>query len=193
MKCWSAKNTIDPRHTFKGSEKRGIFDCDVCHSEFEAKLYNVLAGYWCPYCKNKTEAKMLKFLKSVYPTCKKQVRFDWCRFSETGNIMPFDFGIDKVLIEVDGAQHFQQVSNWNSPESVQVKDVQKIKKCIDEGYSIIHIYQVDVWEDAYDWKAAIEREIAAITEPCCIFMASKEVYSMHVSGLDGVAYKIVRV
>ena len=61
--CWSIKNTTSPRKLFKGSETTCIFDCDICHSEFKSKLYNVLTGYWCPYCKKKTEAKVYTFLK----------------------------------------------------------------------------------------------------------------------------------
>jgi len=115
--CWSPKNTLNPRLTFKGSEKRAIFDCNVCHSEFDTKLYNVLTGYWCPFCKNKSEAKVLQFLREEYPTCKTQIRHSWCKFSKTNNIMPFDFGIEthRILIELDGIQHFEQVSNWNNP------------------------------------------------------------------------------
>lgn len=189
--CWSSKNTMNPRQTFKGSEKRGIFDCDICHSEFNSMLYNVLSGYWCPYCKNKTEAKMLEFLKS-YPECKTQIRFDWCRFSQTNNIMPFDFGVDKILIEVDGEQHFQQISNWNSPESVQAKDVEKIQKCIKEGYSIIHINQVDVWNDVYDWRSVIQKEIELLKneEASCVFISSTAIYQSHIMSLTSdIKYK----
>ena len=187
--CWSSKNTIDPRQIFKGSEKRATFDCDICHSEFDSMLYNVLAGYWCPYCKNKTEAKMLEFLKDY--GCKKQVRFDWCRFSQTNNIMPFDFGVGKILIELDGEQHFQQVSNWNSPESVQVKDVEKIQKCVKEGYSIIHINQLDVWNDTYDWRGVIQKEMEELkNETSCVFISCEDVYQSHIVALTGdIKYK----
>jgi len=60
--------------------------------------------------------------------------------------MLFDFVFDKMLVEVDGNQLFQHVSNWNSLERVQVNDIQKIKMCIEEGNSIIHIYQLDVFD-----------------------------------------------
>jgi len=170
--CWSAKNTVNPRSVFKGSEKRGTFDCDVCHSEFEAKLYNVLTGYWCPFCKNKTEAKMARFLQKMYPECKTQERFDWCRFSKTNNIMPFDFMVGDVLIELDGEQHFTQISNWDTPESVQAKDVEKIQKAVKEGYSVIHLLQRDVWNDTYDWKKVLQATMEELegSPPQCIFL-----------------------
>jgi len=170
--CWSAKNTVNPRSVFKGSEKRCTFECDVCHSEFEAKLYNVLTGYWCPFCKNKTEAKMARFLQKMYPECKTQERFDWCRFSITNNIMPFDFMIGDILIELDGEQHFTQVSNWDTPENVQVKDVEKIQKAVKEGYSVIHLLQRDVWNDTYDWKKVLQATMEELegSPPQCIFL-----------------------
>ena len=186
VNCWSSKNAKQPREIFKGSEQRGIFNCDKCNIEFDAKIYNVLTGYWCPYCKNKSEAKMLEFLSSQYPNCKKQLRFDWCRFSKTNSIMPFDFGVDKVLIELDGEQHFIQISNWDTPENVQVKDKEKIMKCMEQGYSIIHISQLDVWYDKYDWKNIIKEEIAILQNqpPTCVFISSQDIYENHCIGIE---------
>jgi hypothetical protein len=108
--------------------------------------------------KNKTEAKLLEFLKS-YPQCKTQIRFDWCRFSQTNNIMPFDFGVDKILIEVDGEQHFQQISNWN---------------------------------DVYDWRSIIQKEIELLKneEASCVFISSTAVYQTHIMSLTSdIKYK----
>ena len=186
--CWSTKNTVLPRKLFKGSETTCIFDCDLCHSEFKSKLYNVLTGYWCPYCKKKTEAKVHTFLKSLDSEWATQLRFPWCRFSNTGNIMPFDFGSvsKKILIEVDGAQHFTQISNWNTPESVQVKDIEKIHYSMKEGFSIIHISQTDIWNNTYDWKKVLQNEIKRLDrqEPQCQFISSNSIYESHISKLN---------
>jgi len=186
--CWSSKNTIIPRQIFKGSEKKGIFNCDLCTSEFESKLYNVLTGYWCPFCKKKTEALLLKFLRNEYPSCKTQLRFEWCRTADTRQIMPFDFGIEdnKILIELDGKQHFSQVSNWNAPEDVQLKDIEKIKRCIKEGYSIIHLCQEDVWKNKYDWKKYLLEEIEQLktSEPKCVFIQMTTIYEKHIAKLE---------
>jgi len=184
--CWSEKNKIMPREVFKGSNKRAIFDCNICHLEFDSILYNVLSGYWCPYCKNKSEAKVLEYLSKQYPECKKQLRFDWCKYSATNSIMPFDFGIGSVLIELDGEQHFTQISNWDAPENVQAKDREKIQKCMQQGYSIIHISQLDVWHDVYDWKGVLKKEIdrLLVEPPTCVFIASKDIYAAHCIGLE---------
>jgi hypothetical protein len=194
--CWSTKNTISPRNLFKGSETTCIFDCDMCHSEFKSKLYNVLTGYWCPYCKKKTESKVHSFLKSLEGEWTTQLRFPWCRFSNTGNIMPFDFGSisKKILIEVDGAQHFTQISNWEHPENVQMKDIEKIQYCIKEGFSIIHINQLDIWKDSYVWKKTLTSEIMRLEgiDPQCSFISLKSIYESHISKLDNtINYTII--
>ena len=56
--------------------------------------------------------------------------------------------LDKILVElcqlvIDG----------------QEKDSEKIKYCINNGYSIIHIYQPEVWKNTYDWKEALKSAI----------------------------------
>ena len=110
--------------------------------------------------------------------------------------MPFDFGsISKnILIEVDGEQHFTQVSNWDAPENVQKKDIEKIIYCIKEGFSIIHINQLDIWKNVYDWKEVIENEIYLLEnqEPQCSFISSTPIYDSHISKLDStIRYKLI--
>ena len=192
MACWSQKNTLDPRMTFKGAEKRAIFDCDVCHNEFDSLLYNILTGYWCNSCRLRTESKVLKHLREVYPQSKRQLRYDWCRFSKTNNIMPFDFGLEeeKILIELDGIQHFEQVSNWDHPDNVKAKDVEKIKKAIETGYSVIHIFQPEVWKDIYDWKKMLNEQVERLKERVgetaqCVFISQKDIYGEHIKGVEG--------
>jgi|UniRef100_A0A6C0BF54 very-short-patch-repair endonuclease len=194
--CWSNKNTILPRQLFKGSEIMCVFDCDICHSEFQSRAYNVLTGYWCPYCKKKTEAIILAFLKDKFTNYKAQMRFDWCTFSQTNNIMPFDFVLtdDKILIELDGKQHFSQVSNWDAPEHVQNKDIEKIKYCIQQGYSIIHLCQEDVWKNIYDWKKVLQQEVERlkISTSQCVFIQINNIYHRHITQLESnIIYTIV--
>ncbi len=189
----SPNSTIIPRKVFKGSEIRCTFNCDKCNSEFESLLYNILTGYWCPYCKKKTEAKLLEFLKTEYTNYKTHLRFNWCRFSKTNNIMPCDFGlIDyKIIIELDGNQHFVQIENWDTPEKVSEKDVEKIIYCIQNGYTIIHLKQEDVWLDKYDWKQLLKNQIEIYKElknPHCIFIESGNSYDNHKKLLEGIEY-----
>ena len=191
MACWNAKNTLDPRMTFKGSDKRAIFECDVCHTEFDSKLCNILTGYFCAGCKNKSESKVLKYLREEYPHCKRQLRYDWCRFSNTNSVMPFDFGLEeeKILVELDGIQHFEQVSNWDSPDNVKAKDVEKMKKAVEAGYSVIHLFQPEVWSDEYDWKRVLREQVERLKagedeKAICVFISRREVYGEHIKGVE---------
>ena len=148
------------------------------------------------HCKKKTEAILNEFLEEEFPI-KKQARFDWCRFSETNNIMPFDVMRKDypILIELDGNQHFIQISNWNSPEIVQKKDVEKIQKSIQNGYSIIHLPQEDVWHDRYDWRAALREVMTSLEDATsqCVFLCSDpSVYEAHLQPLgDSIPLRMV--
>lgn len=114
-------------------------------------------------------------------------------------MMPFDFGLEdaKVLIELDGDQHFKDVANWGATERTQVRDIEKIRYAVEKGYTVIHIYQVEVWKDEYDWRAALSEQIKRVESQGAqggkvIFIGRKEVYGKHIEGLDGIAYEVVR-
>jgi very-short-patch-repair endonuclease len=104
--------------------------------------------------------------------------------------MPFDFGLKdkKVLIEVDGPQHFKQISNWNSPEESLAKDVQKIRLAVERGYSVIHILQTDIWTDRMDWRLLLENaiELCKKAPGQCIFIDSSSTYDTHIRALNGI-------
>ena len=148
---WSSKNgNIKPRDVFKNTRDNYIFDCKFGH-EFECALYSISGnGSWCPSCKNKTEVKLFEKIQISYASIRRQFKQKWCK-----NItyLPFDFYIleYKIIIELDGLQHFKQVSNWKSPEEHFERDKYKEKCANDNGYSTIRIIQEDVWNDKYDW------------------------------------------
>jgi very-short-patch-repair endonuclease len=134
------------------------------------------------------EAKLLLFLKENYDDCKAQVRFEWCRFSKTNSIMPFDFVLssNKIIIELDGKQHFNQVLNWESPEIIQERDIEKINNSINNGHSIIRIYQPDVWNDKYHWKKTLNKTINEIKESGTqiVFISSNNCYDVYQTHLS---------
>ena len=52
----------------------------------------------------------------------------------------------KIIIEVDGEQHFFDVSHFRSYAVEQCeRDCNKMKIIFEEGYSIIRIVQEDIW------------------------------------------------
>ena len=84
--------SLNPRRLFKSTNKKFKFDCDNCNTEFRSKLCHITDGSWCPNCRYKTEEKLTKFLKQIYPTIKIQSKYDWCK-----NIkhLPFDFVLEE--------------------------------------------------------------------------------------------------
>jgi hypothetical protein len=109
--------------------------------------------------------------------------------------MPIDFGIldKKILIELDGEQHFSQVSNWDAPENVQGKYAEKIKLAIQNGYSIIHLCQLDVWYDTYDWKSLLFNIINThdIHNTKCVFIQLTDMYIKHIELIGDTPYDII--
>jgi very-short-patch-repair endonuclease/DNA-directed RNA polymerase subunit RPC12/RpoP len=154
-KCqfWSkTKNgDIQPRQVFKSTNKKYWFDCTDCGNDFDVALGNVtLSGNWCPHCVNKTERKLFEILKNKFPTLLRQFKTEWCKMKR---FLPFDLCIPelKIIIELDGPQHFIQISNWQSPEETLIIDTYKEKCANENNYSIIRLLQTDVLNDTYDW------------------------------------------
>jgi very-short-patch-repair endonuclease len=157
---------INPRQVFKFSGIKYWFICD-CGHEFESNLNNISGlNRWCPICVNKTEKKLYEQLLQIYPNIIHKFNRDWCKNPNTNSYLPFDFVLEdqKIIIELDGIQHFVQVSNWNSPEE-QFKNDQYKEKCAnDNGYSMIRILQEDVWNDTYDWVTELKETIEQIVK-----------------------------
>jgi very-short-patch-repair endonuclease len=90
----------------------------------------------------------------VYSNLIKQYKVEWCK---NKSYLPFDFCIEeyKIIIELDGNQHFNQVSNWKSPEENQKTDKYKMECANNNCYSVIRLLQEDVFYDKYDWKTEL--------------------------------------
>jgi very-short-patch-repair endonuclease len=165
-KYWSSKNkNIIPRNIFKNSHKKYYYYCNECNNELYISPHNVNYGYWCKYCIYKTEKKLYDILNKKY-NISKQYRVDWCKNIITKKYFPFDFVINdyNIIIELDGKQHFIQVSNWLSPEEQQERDLYKMKCANDNGFSVIRILQLDVWNDRYDWHTELLHNINYIID-----------------------------
>jgi len=52
---------------------------------------------------------------------------------------------------------------------------------MEQGYSIIHISQLDIWYDKYDWKTVIKEEITFLQDqpPTSVFISSQDIYGNH--------------
>ena len=121
------------------------------HGDFYQTYDNHSRGAGCPSCVHKTESKLLEKLQSVYPTIARQFKATWC---QKKTYLPFDFCIEeyKIIIELDGAQHFIPIAHWGSLPEQQFENDKFKETCANEnGYSIIRLIQEDVLNDKYDW------------------------------------------
>jgi very-short-patch-repair endonuclease len=160
VKYWSNKNEVNPRNIFKSTHYKYWFKCNKDH-EFESQLNNIINGCWCRYCVNKTEQKLYDNLQPIYNNLEQQFKVEWCI---NITFLPFDFILEehKIIIELDGIQHFEQVSNWDSPQKTHERDKYKMKQANDNGYSIIRILQEDVFYDTYQWLEELKINIEKI-------------------------------
>jgi len=131
------------------------------HGEFIQQPYVHLLKHGCPSCINKTEFKFYDKMRDTFPSIQRQYKVDWCK---NKLYLPFDFVIEeyKVIIEVDGQQHFKQISNWKSPEIQIERDKFKMKCANENGFSVIRVIQTDILQDKYDWLEEIKTNISKI-------------------------------
>ena len=134
------------------NKKQVIIICKK-HGEFTQQPFVHLSRHGCPSCINKTEFKFFEKIKELYPSIKRQYKVEWCKNKLH---LPYDFVIEdlNIIIEVDGEQHFKQISNWTSPEIQIEKDKYKIK-CL---------LQTDVSKDNFDWLTEINTAISKIQD-----------------------------
>lgn len=163
---WNSSNKNLPRTYHLSSRYKAVFNCDKCRRKFSMVLNKVVQGQWCPFCFNKTEGILFDWLKTVYSDTICQAKFDWCKNVKTSQCRRYDFYIPSIdtIIELDGAQHFLQVSNWNSPDDIFVRDVYKTKKAIIHNISVIRILQEDVFRNTYNWKKYLKEIFDKISD-----------------------------
>jgi very-short-patch-repair endonuclease len=177
---------VKPRDVTISSRKRCWFDCDNCSHSFEADLCDINKGRWCPMCKNKTEQKLYEILIGYYLDTKRQFTAKWCKNFKTGRRYPFDFCIKskKVIIELDGRQHFEDVKHWNSSfEDRHSIDLVKQLDANDNGYRVIRIIQDDVWTDRYDWLTELLKNIQDDTHQN-VFMCKDDEYDFFIESIN---------
>jgi len=170
-KYWDySKNKETPRHVPKATNNKYWFICENKH-EIEVQLNSVSSGNWCRFCTRKTEKKFAEWLKGENISFEREKTFPWCQNEKTKRYFPFDFVLEKekIIIELDGSQHFKQIMNWTSPEIVQERDKFKQDKAIENGYTIIRVLQIDVFKKIY-WKKLLIKNIHTRTEPEIIFI-----------------------
>jgi len=155
------KNKYDySRVKYSNNRKHIIIICKK-HGEFTQMPFVHLLEHGCPSCINKTEFKFYNKMQEFYPTIKRQYKVEWCKNKFH---LPYDFAIEdlNIIIEIDGEQHFAQISNWTSPEIQIERDKYKMKCANENGFSVIRLLQIDIAKDKFDWLDEIKLSILKI-------------------------------
>ncbi len=181
-KYWSIKNNITPRKVFKSTNTEYLFDCNICDNEFITSLDRIsLRFQWCPICKNKTEKKLFEWFKSNNINIKYQCNKKW---SEKTYIYDFILEEFNLIIELDGPQHFTQVSNWTSPDKTIISDINKIQNSLNNNYSIIHLLQENVLNNKNNWENKFKKYLIKYDKPTAIFINQNNIYNNHIDLLE---------
>ncbi len=177
-KYWCNLNVDNPRDVFKSSSEIYKFECTICGNIFEMRP-NTITYYncWCSCTIFKTSTKLFEWFNNNYDLkIEKEKRFGWCK---NERCLPFDFCIEehKIIVEMDGLQHFIQVMNWKSPEEQQKWDKYKMNCANQNGYSVIRILQEDVWNNKNNWEINLKNVIMKYDKPINIMIG--DIYKDH--------------
>lgn len=162
-KFWNPDNKLTARHIFKNYSGKISFICDSGHI-FNSSPNAITFGSWCPYCKNKTEGKLQKWLVDMNYLIESQVKFEWTKTEKSYKRYDFYLPKEKIIIELDGRQHFEQVSNWSTPEEAKINDSSKNELALKNGFHMIRIFQKSVLNDHEDWVNELTKTIKLLSE-----------------------------
>jgi very-short-patch-repair endonuclease len=145
--------------------------CDKGHQVTNTSIDKFIgSNRGCPECVNKTEGKFNKYLnenkeKLKIKSFEIHYKPEWANLKQSHNTSyEFDFIIEltndvKIIIEIDGRQHFTQVSNWESPLHVQIRDKIKERLALRNRYSVLRLNQEYIYNDKNNWQDKLENYI----------------------------------
>lgn len=180
---FSNKNNIETNKIFKSSGTKYIFNCDECNNEFISSLHSINSGCWCPICKHKTEKILYKWLCEKYK--KENIKTQFI-IEKNENKLRYDFLIKNlnILIELDGNQHFIQIMNWTAPEYNLNNDIIKINYALEKKYTIIHLSQMDVYNNKNNWDKKLIKCIYKYDIPQTIIIDNNNIYKNHINNIN---------
>lgn len=152
------KNGDDtPRSILRHCNIKYKFLCPHCHTIYCSSPNKISQGVWCSCTKNKTESKVLSWLRNTYPEYNIVPQFKLDKYPNRR----YDTCISNTMtiIEIDGRQHFEQVSTWEDPQSRTRDDCIKMYRALKAGYSILRLLQEDIWYDRIHWQSILRDNI----------------------------------
>jgi len=127
------------------------------------------------FCNHKTEKKLVDYLhknkeRLNIDYIKHGYRPSWADVRATDNTYYiYDIYIKLIngvesIIEIDGRQHYRQVSNWASPEATQIRDRRKEDLAVYNNHNLLRVNQEDVLSDKGDWDEIVDEFIKEVYE-----------------------------
>ena len=135
---------------------------------------------------NQTENKVSFWFGEKVPSC--AVEKEWApkKWFERNFRFDFVFHELELIIEIDGAQHYsfepRIIRHFNKKMSTEKRierDVCKMKKANEMGYSVVRIIQEDIWHDKNNWENKLLASIKSYDIPINIFICSNNEYEKH--------------
>lgn len=122
-------NDYDLLTEYKSVRQPVKIRCHRCHHVFEARISNLRHGSRCPYCQSSYgEQSIVAYLERKNISYEYQKTFPDCRYRAA---LPFDFFVNnKVLIEFQGRQHYDQISVFDAEESFELRQLRDSIKCL---------------------------------------------------------------
>lgn len=156
-------------------EKSNVICKKKNHGEFLVSPNNHKRGKGCPKCVNKTQTQVYSFIKDTFDNDVGYERaMSWCPNKR------YDIIIEelKLIIEVDGRQHFEIVTRFrNDVEKNKENDKYKMVLALENGYSMIRIFQEDIYNKKIDWKNILKDKIKKYETPTIEYIG--EIYKSH--------------
>lgn len=176
--------SLIPEKLSRGSSARIWWICKINkYHIWIASVNSRNSGQGCPICINKTEKRLYDIIYSKYPDTIHNYKATWCSNPHTNSIMPYDIYIPshKLIIELDGPHHFEQVHIWNPPEETVRRDVLKMKYALEHGLTVIRCVQAEYYKDT---ESVSEKHLVPLIKsydkPCVIYNTINTcIYSNH--------------
>jgi very-short-patch-repair endonuclease len=132
--------------------------------------------------KFKSESKLYSFLFEQNIFARKQSYYTWLKDKDSKYRFDAELVDSNIMVELDGDQHFKPVWMWRNTKEIQERDIFKMKRCVENGYSGIRIYQMDVYKDTNNWEKWLIKAIEKCSEfsnPIWIF-PKHNLYKVHI-------------
>lgn len=166
----SKNGSKTPRDVWRTSWAAVHLRCDGCGRAYTQPAARV-ERHDCALCVNKTERLLYDFLRAATSE-----HVEYQPKVHNADARRYDFLVgSRVLVELDGPQHFCPVKTWKTGFDVAHADKDKEDHAVSAGYSVVRVLQTDVWEDANEWRTYVRDALGkATSHPHVVVPARRE-------------------